>query len=290
MSTELRISIARDLSSITEMFIKLRSEAVNRAGDPEFPGGAAMVMLGPGADVEAWGYVKMSALFGRLRVDKKEKSRILKEDLEPPLSFLASWADIVRDARGQEPSRRRATISDEVAYLRSSLDWMLALDEYGEPWFIQVDDFATRLEGVRRAMENVLYEGKRLTRIRVRCMYCDQAPRLARQYVDGQKDDAKDFWFCPNKTCNHLYDADGVQRARDTKLMLEGVDGAWVSLTDAAATTRRSVRSLRTWTQPNSKGEIAVQSRRHPVKNHVEVYWPDVRDKTRGAARRDKAS
>ena len=54
--------IGRDLTLIAGMFEALREEAQNRTNDREFPGGDALVMLGPGADVEAFSYIQISAL------------------------------------------------------------------------------------------------------------------------------------------------------------------------------------------------------------------------------------
>jgi hypothetical protein len=129
MTDDLRLRIARDLRAITHLYEDLREEAINRAGDPDIPGGDAMVMLGPGADVEAFGYAQISTYLGRTPGWVEEP---LPDDLEPPLSFLAGWSDLIREERDM-PTALKATISREVDYIRSSLDWMLSYDESGVP-------------------------------------------------------------------------------------------------------------------------------------------------------------
>lgn len=284
---DLRLQLARDLREVKQMFQRLRLEAFNRAGDPDMPGGDAMVMLGPGANLEAFNYRQISEIMGR--TDHYSGADELDSDPLPPLMLLASWEDIIRDERDQ-PVWLVATINRSADYILDSIDWLEGENEHGEPNFMDLDLLADQIHAMRTRLENVLKDGVRLTRIKARCMYCDEAPRLARHYVPNQEDDTADFWFCPNKGCNHVYDADGVQRAQEHRLMVEGVESAWVALTDAAATSRRSVRTLRTWTKEDHRGDIAVRSRRHPIKDYVEVYWPDVREKTKKAATRMKTS
>jgi hypothetical protein len=267
------------------MFVKLNDEAVNRAGDPNIPGGAAMVMLGPGADIEAWGYVQLSAIVGRLKLGirgttehqrKLELDAIAVEDLEPPLSFLASWADIVREARGQAPSTRRASIGDEIDYLRSALDWMLSVNDEGEMWFIQVEDFARGLRKVRRAMEAVLHDGERADRINARCKECDEAPQLCVRKAEGV--DGRDFWQCPS--CRQGYDEWGVRRCWRKMFVDHGEIPEWLHLRQAAAAVGRPVSTVRTWT-------LATDGRGNPKRPRVKskigdddrtwVCWADVR-------------
>jgi len=185
--TDLRVKIARDLRAIEDMYTRLRAEAINRASDPLMPGGEAMVMLGPSADVEAFGYMQMSAIMGR--IDADAVAAAVGGDIEPPLSYLASWSDIVREERSQPPGGR-ASIKREVAYLRGALDWMTAIDEDGAPWFLPVEDFADGLRKVRLAMENVLKEGERHDR-GVSCMDCGTA--LVKVWGD---DVESDQWHC----------------------------------------------------------------------------------------------
>jgi len=191
-----RLRIAQDLSAIEDMFMRLADEAVHRAGDPSMPGGQAMVLLGPGADLEAFGYAQMSELMGRT---DGVTEVALGGDIEPPLSFLASWCDVLRDHRGQEPSQRRATIGREVAYLRKSLDWMLGADDDGTLWFEPVIDFEDGLRKVRKAMEAVLRDGEQVDR-GASCLQCDEP--LVREWADGDgKTEWDDCWVCLTRDC-----------------------------------------------------------------------------------------
>lgn len=283
-STKARLSIAQDLSEILRMFAALKIEAVNRAGDPDIPGGMAMVLLGPGADIEAFGYAQMSELMGRTQ---KRVWLPDKGDVEPPLSFLASWNDIIRDARGQEPSTRRARLTVEIAGIRGALDWMLSVNVDGEPWFIQIDDFARGLHKVRRAMEGVLHDGDRAERIRAECKNCEESPRLCLRR--GEKEDGSDNeWYCPS--CKHPYDADGVAACWRQMLVKRGDPPEWVTIAQAAAGVGRSPKTIRKWiVAVDSMGNDKtpkVASRR--TGERVEVLWAEVRAADDTARRRGK--
>ena len=249
---KMRVRIARDLRAIEDMYDNLKIEAVNRAGDPNIPGGMAMVMLGPGADVEAFGYAQLSAIMGRV-----DPGSVEADDIEQPLSFLAGWVDIVREERDQ-PSDLKATISREVDYLGKSTDWMLSNDEYGDMRFIQVDDFAEHLAKVRRALENVLHAGHRATRIRAECKSCDAAPRLCLRQGEAT-DGSQDHWYCPN--CYHVYDQDGISRCWRQMFVKRGDAPEWMPLRAAAASVGRPVSTVRTWTLPPDRGDGAPKRR-----------------------------
>lgn len=239
-----RVRIARNLSAIEDMFVRLRSEAVNRAGDPNIPGGAAMVLLGPGADIEAFGYAQMSELFGRT---KGTTEIALKGDIDPPLAFLAGWADKIRAARGQEPSMKRAKLSDEIRYLRDAIDWVLATNDDGQLWWIQALDFTDGLYKVRRAMENALKAGTRHERINAECKFCDKPERLI--VVKGDADDgSRDHWRCPSG--KHSYDAKGVRDCWTQMFIRRGDAPEWVTLRQAAAAVNRAVGTVYKWTLP----------------------------------------
>lgn len=268
MSVELRLAIAKDLRAIKVMFRDLRTEAENHADDPDIPGGEAMFLLGPTADVEAWGYMKMSILMGRLDPEAAEGMR--KGELEPPLSFLASWTDIVREERDQ-PTDLRATVDREADYLLNSIDWMLSLDEYDEPRFLQVDDFANGLKDIRRGMENVLRDGERSELARVTCVNdeCAEKPRLVKVYAD---DAVNDHHKCP--ACRQPYDFDEFVRAAKIHAFSETADDAWVTVADAAYSIGRPANTIRTWIK-NWK----VSTQRAPgVPTTIYVSWPEVRD------------
>lgn len=278
---EAHLAIARDLREIERMFAALRAEAVNRAGDPWMPGGAAMTLLGPGADVEAWGYVRMSAHMGRLDIwGAAEVQAIQRADIEPPLSFLAGWVDIVREARGQTSTRRKPTIRSEIRYLRSALHWMTATNDDGEPWFIEVEAFAYELHRVRTAMETALHDGRRADRINAECYLCSEAPRLCVHYGETEDDDG---WYCPE--CKRPYDEEGVRRCWRQMLVRRPDAPEWVTVRQAAAALGRPIRSIRTWAThprnpvtglPDPRRKARVESRRVDGQPML-VRWADCR-------------
>ena len=241
---KVRLNIARDLREVRQLFRGLRTEAINRAGDPKMPGGDAMVLLVPGANVEAFGYAQLSAIFGRTPEDSIEC-----DDMEPPLSFLAGWSDIVRDRRDQ-PTGLGATIDREADYLLGSLDFMLSIDEYGDMVFIEVEDFAEGLSRVRRRLEDVLRDGHRAIRIKAECKSCADAPRLCLRHGE---DESKDHWYCPS--CYHLYDEVGVAQCWRQMFVRRGDAPEWVPLRQAAAALNRPVSTVRTWTLSPDRGD-----------------------------------
>lgn len=296
---KVRLGIARDLREIQRMFGALETEAFHHADDPDIPGGAATVMLGPRADVEAWTYVQMSAAAGRLnnivgkptpygqRHGKKrrdiELAEITGNDIEPPLSFLAGWADIVAENRGGAAAERTATIEGEIKYLSDAIEWMTATDEDGVPWWLPVEDFAKQLKRVRAAMENALRDGNRSDRINAECKYCDEHPRLI---VRKGKTEDTDFWQCPN--CHHAYDESGVSACWTSMLVRRPDAPEWIPLRAAAAAIGRGVSVVYSWTRPPTDWEgkpkldrdgnpILPRVASRPGDNCVEVFWANVR-------------
>lgn len=280
--TGLRVAIARDLREVESLFSLLREQAVARAGDPSMPGGAAMVLLGPGVNVEAFGYQELSLALGR-PMTKYVEERIAG-DAEPPLSFLASWSDIVRDEQGHGPGRR-ASIHREVTYLRSQIDWMLDVDEYGEPHFIQVEDFAEGLRLMRRTLESVLYAGERKELINARCKECERRPRLAVRRKPWPLDGSGDDWVCP--WCEAAYDARGVAQCWHRMIAERDDAPEWVTPLQAAQATGRSIRTIRDWAKPRAGREPKVASREGDG-GRIEVSWDDVRLADDLSARRNR--
>jgi hypothetical protein len=273
MTDDLRLRIARDLRAITHLYEDLREEAINRAGDPDIPGGDAMVMLGPGADVEAFGYAQISTYLGRTPGWVEEP---LPDDLEPPLSFLAGWSDLIREERDM-PTALKATISREVDYIRSSLDWMLSYDENGEMRFLPAEDLANGLAKIRRSLENVLKDGTRAEFTRVYCIAdgCGQ-PRLMKLWGAQVR---WDRYRCP--ACGTEYDAQQFKMARTQNLHSAGAD-RFVLVTDAIEASGVPKQTVHSWIRRNEiRAVCSVQTKR------LMVWWPDVRDHMQTRGKRD---
>jgi len=264
--TDLRLILARDLRSVRDMFRDLRTQAYFKSNDAShIPGGDAMVMLGPGANVEAFGYAQISTYFGRTPGWVEEP---LPDDLEPPLSFLASWSDIVRSERGQ-PTDLKATIDRETDYLLSSIDWMLSNDEHGEPRFIQVEDFADGLGKVRRAMENVLKAGDRAEFTRVYCIAekCETHPRLMKLWGAQVR---WDRYRCP--ACRTEYNPEQFKMARSENLYSEGAD-RFVLVTDAIEASGIPKPTVYSW-----MSRLEVRAACDLQSHRIVVWWPEIRD------------
>lgn len=261
--------IGSDLTAIEDMFSALQEEAENRHSDREMPGGDALVMLGPGADVEAFGYVQISALVGRI----PEEDVVLpdRHDIEPPLSFLASWEDIIREER-EQPVWLNATIKRSAGYIRESIDWMLSLDENGEARFLAVDDLANGLAIVRRRMEDILRDGTRAEFTRVKCISpeCETHPRLMKLWAAQVR---WDRYRCPE--CRTEYNAKQYELAKAQNMHDRGVE-KFISPRESADASEVPIKTVYSWMKRRkAERRWIVPMDGNP---YAVVWWPDVRD------------
>lgn len=188
---ELRLSIGSTLSNILSLSRDLQAEAEARFADKEFPGGDAMVMLGPVANVEAFNYRQLSEMMGR--TDGGSGADELDTDPAPPLLVLAGWVDIVKAERG-ETSLERATIPREVGYLRSAVDWICGSNAEGEPYFLAADELDNSLRSLQYQLEAVLKDGTRITH-GAPCLHCTGV-NLVR--VEDARLGLQDSYYCPS--------------------------------------------------------------------------------------------
>jgi hypothetical protein len=210
-----RLQIGQDLTAIEDIYARLRAEAYHHAGDSEIPGGTAMVMLGPRADIETWNYIQLSAEAGRLHYGTNdhassiEVDAIKRDGTEPPLSFLAGWVDIIRTQRAQPTGPHHATLDTEISYLRGALDWITSVDhDTQKPWWDDADNFAEQLHNVRRTLEEVLREGEQRDTGAPCLDETCEGTRLVKEWA-GTKDRPLpatfDAWVCPK--CKRRYTA-----------------------------------------------------------------------------------
>lgn len=188
---KMRAQIGADLHDIESLYVDLWAEAIYRADDKEMPGGEAMNLLGPVANMEAWEH-RYEAAEEKALEDDAQLPAYINDQLDAeihPLSVLAGWVDVIRDERDQ-PTDLRATVAREAAYLRNNIDWMFTEDEYGDAVFIQRDALARDLRRVRTMLENVLRDGVRTDK-GVPCMRCGYA--LTKDWGDHEDHDR---WHC----------------------------------------------------------------------------------------------
>lgn len=258
--------IGDDLTLIEGMFAALGEEAEARHGDAEFPGGDALVAMGPGADVEAFGYMQISAMVGRISED--DVVLPTKKDLEPPLAFLHGWTVIIREERDQ-PTYLRANLAQEIKYIRDSIDWMFSLDEHGDMRFLQVDDLAAGLNNVRRRLEGILKDGTRAEFTRVHCIAekCESHPRLMKLYTAQVQ---WDRYRCPD--CRTDYDRASFLMAQSENLYSAGTE-RFMTAREAATSTGAPIKTVYSWIQRgNVKSQMAENGK--PL-----VWWPDARER-----------
>lgn len=188
-SDRLRVGIPRDLREIRRLYASLGDEALHRADDSsDIPGGDAMHLMGPAANLEAWGHRYMRAEDEGMTTDTNYAYDQVDSDTHP-LLILATWEDAVREERDQ-PTDLRATVERASEYLLGALDWMLSDDEYGSARFLAVTELAADLRKIRARLESVLHDGIRPDR-GVPCMTC--GTDLVK--VWGEDEDA-DRWRC----------------------------------------------------------------------------------------------
>jgi hypothetical protein len=102
MSTDLKIKIARDLRSILELCESLGDEAIEHPNDREMPGGEALNLVGPAANLSEWEQ-KYEDAEARAIADKQAMPKYANDqesELHPRL-LLGWWSEIVRAERGQ---------------------------------------------------------------------------------------------------------------------------------------------------------------------------------------------
>lgn len=192
----IRLSISRELTDITTLYRHLPDEAANHADDKMFPGGDAMNLAGPAANLEAWEHRHEAA------EDHGQPSYAhLQTDTElHPLLVLASWEDIIRDHRNQ-PTDLRASVTRAADYIRNSLDWALTEDDNLGINFPPIEAMLNDLRKVRRRLEELLRDGEQVDR-GAPCLgdNCGGV-LLIQDWADDAKDDT---WHCPK--CRRRYD------------------------------------------------------------------------------------
>ena len=265
--------VARNLSAIEDMTAQLLTQAVHKANDPLMPGGMAMVVLAPDANLDEWSEQIAAAELKHYATCLKDShgdctiagaEHVEDEDdqwAEDPLRTLLFWTDDLRETHGYPLEGRRPTIATEAGLLRHMLNWLWE----NEAHFY---DMARDVHRVRLRLEDMLRDGRRAERSRVVCPNCENGPRLIRVY--GQTE-AFDGWKCP--TCKQRFDADDLQRAQAKQLRSQGAQ-RFVPFRDALATLRDQGRPERTARQWVLDGEVEGYCDRRS--RTLWVWWPDM--------------
>ena len=184
--TDLRISIPRDLRAIKSLHASLATEIYFQAHNKDLPGGDAMVMLGPAANLEAWEWQVESAELAFFAGNRDDWLDLDDQDSDPApaLLVLAYWEDKVRDERGN-PTDLRATVERAADYMLGQLDWLVTV-------YLEVEELARDLRRLRARLEAVLKDGIRLDR-GVPCMTCGT---LLIKIWGHATDGRDDKWHC----------------------------------------------------------------------------------------------
>lgn len=234
--TELRISLPRDLRAIRTMHADLKAEAFHRAASKDLPGGDAMVMLGPAANLTEWEEQVEAAemvYFARRSQGRPAKwLEIEDNDGDPPapLLVLAWWEDRVR-LEANQPTDLRATIDRAIDYLLGKLDFIC--DEY-----LDAQHLAKDIHQLKMRMEAVLHDGIRLDR-GVPCMYCGTLlVKIWGDNIDG----SDDKWHC--STCEIWSNQDQYTQAVKYAARAQSKG---LTASDMAEEYRVPIGTLRVW-------------------------------------------
>lgn len=177
------VKVARDLTEIATCYAELHAQAVANGSNPDMPGGAAMVALGPVANLQHW--AQLNDLTEAYQDHPDERLRRVYTSVEdeddddrwPPHQVIAYWAGRWRAQRGEDYADLQRTGTTELNYVRQMLGWAAA----AEP---QWATFADDIRQARLRAENLVHAGRRADRTRVVCDrdHCEKHPRLVRAY------------------------------------------------------------------------------------------------------------
>lgn len=255
MSTT-RTKIDIDLREIESLHLDLWAEALCRHSDREMPGGEAMNMIGPVANLEAWEH-RYEAAESAAMSDDAELPVYIRDQLDTethPLLVLATWEDLIREERSQ-PTDLRATVPRAVAYIRNSLDWAFRTNSFGEQEWLAVDALAKALKGVRSALEAVLHDGVRVDKA-ADCLKCFQP--LVHEWA-GDHDNPKtiddDKWVC--RPCGEISTYALYLKTLENEYMFRAT---WLSADYMLTAYRIPIGTLQGWA---SKGFVRKRRNVH---------------------------
>lgn len=272
------VKVARDLTEIVDLHRRLAEQAVHQAGakvdGTSLPGGAAMVALGPVANLEAWG--NQNATDERMGLAYTSVEDEDPEEAWSPFQLLEFWSEDWRRVHEAEYGRR-PTIESEANFIRWALDWAWE----NEPRW---DDFAADVRKARVKLEDILSAGNRAERSRVPCSSeaCEPQPRLIVIRGEG---DTPDHHKCP--ACKTRYMPDDYDRALGRQMRSEGA-ARFVPKRDAVAVLRdqgRPGETIRKWF-----ADLEVETYCEVGTRRVFVWWPDLWRKHLSTPTRKRAS
>lgn len=255
------VEVARNLSEIERLADALEAQAIAQATDRLMPGGAAMVALGPVANLEAWQNRVDTAL--RMAYENGLTLPTIDDDSddEPPLQTLLFWSEEWRREHGYELDGRLPSLSSEAAFLRWALNW--AWDNE-----VKFDDFAKDVRATRARLENLLHAGRRSDR-GVQCFDCqvdlirpsrdlqtirhcdghDGVCTIPHRHCPHDRGGLADEWVCPS--CERRYDEDSYRRA---VTHAHFVHAAWLPLELCAERTGEKPGTIKVWAH---RGKVA---------------------------------
>lgn len=175
--------LAADLTAIADCRAELREQAIADGSNPDIPGGAAMVALGPVADLEAWANLADTTAALEQHPDERRRRVYTSVDDEdddrawPPQQVIAYWSGRWRAARGEDYHGLRPSPASELNYVRQHLGWAI---EHEQQWPAVVES----IRAARITAENLVAAGRRAQQSRITCdrPTCERRPRLVRAY------------------------------------------------------------------------------------------------------------
>jgi hypothetical protein len=192
-----------DLTQIVNLYTHLLDQAFygGHNGHLEagrtIPGGEAMVMLSPAANLEAWCHQTAT----RIRATITGKEWITDDhdyDGDHPVLVLGFWDDMWRTLNRHLP-HPHPTLATTAAYLDQHITHMAT-----EPRAL-FDEFTSDMARTRSQLESILYAGER-DEHGAPCLHCKAIlTRRCDPPNHGARDQGglRDMWDCPR--CNRTY-------------------------------------------------------------------------------------
>lgn len=244
-----RANIGKRLSRVSSLYLDLWDQALNDHDDVDFPGGSALNMLGPITVPQDW-----QRVFDYMEYQGHEKlgtyADSQTDEREHPVVVLAHWTRVVREERGEE-TRLSPTLARESDYLRHCIDWMVRVDEYGEPEWFEVVELEEDLRVLVRRMEDLLRCGIQIDR-GAPCLKCGK--QLVRRWVGDKNDphpETDDVWLCKNEECDiSEYPYANYLKAQEAYYL---DNSKWLTADEMEQRWRIKAGTLQGWA---SKGEV----------------------------------
>lgn len=272
------------LSGVVVMWLET-DVLLGRQQGQALPGADVLALIGPGGTGTAGRRLWPSELAKGLVQDLDGREHSVDNQPDDPASvvqLLTQWEDDWRRTRGEPaaplPAAANARVLHATAeYLDRRMRWAAREDDVFE-------EFLSDLRALHARLEVATQRLRRATRANADCFDC-KGPLIRKIDPDTGLEDEDEHGIAvfTCERCGVTYDHEryllALRASYDT-----GLEG-WVTVREAAAFTRRSTDTLKSWV---ARG--LVESACRLLDRRQLVWWPDVHARTHRAQRRSRRS